>query len=99
MSTQPDPGALENWIPALALTENLGEPVARKSDLWETVTATTDGQSRDFPEAGQPLELYRGCDWLAAEIESGRRILPGLGPGMRPVSTPRRIRHIGPPRL
>jgi hypothetical protein len=60
-------------------TESIGEIVARMADLWEAVTAKSEGQgSQDFPEAGQLLELCRGYDCLAAEIESGRRRLPGM---------------------
>ncbi|WP_433678352.1 hypothetical protein [Nocardia sp. CA-119907] len=60
-------------------TESIGEIAARMADLWEAVTAKTNGQNgEDFPEAGQLLELCRGYDYLAAEIESGRRLLPGM---------------------
>jgi hypothetical protein len=95
MSAQSDPGAPEDWPLAPAHTESIGKVAARMADLWEAVTAKTDDQgSEDFPEAGQLLELCRGYDCLAAEIESGRPMLPELGPDVRPVSTPRHIRHI-----
>ena len=60
-------------------TESIGEIAARMADLWDALAAKTgERNNEDFPEAGQLLELCRGYDWLAAEIESGRRLLPGM---------------------
>ncbi|WP_280329832.1 hypothetical protein [Nocardia wallacei] len=77
----PSNAAAMDGLPVLPVhTESIGEIAARMAELWEAVTAKTDRRSGedDFPEAEQLLELCRGYDHLAAEIESGRRTLPGM---------------------
>jgi hypothetical protein len=60
-------------------TESIGEIAARMADLWETVTVKAKQPGcEELPEAHQLVELCKGYDCLAAEIESGRRLPPGV---------------------
>ncbi|RDI55909.1 hypothetical protein [Nocardia mexicana] len=60
-------------------TESIGEIAARMADLWEAIIAKAQQRNCDeVPEAEQLVELCKGYDYLAAEIESGRRLLPGV---------------------
>ncbi|WP_338773041.1 hypothetical protein V7968_16365 [Nocardia vulneris] len=58
-------------------TETIGQIIARMAELWEMVSASSDAL-RDLPEANRLAELCDGYDTLAAEIEAGRRVPPGL---------------------
>jgi len=58
-------------------TESIGEIAAHMAELWEATIATiTQPTSAEFPETVQLIELCVAYDSLAAEIESGRRMLP-----------------------
>ncbi|WP_306359804.1 hypothetical protein [Nocardia sp. CC227C] len=60
-------------------TESIGEIAARMADLWEAVTAKTKRPGGDeISEARQLVDLCQGYDCLAAEVETGRRQLPGV---------------------
>ncbi|MBF6259882.1 hypothetical protein IU468_26750 [Nocardia farcinica] len=60
-------------------TESIGEIAARMADLWETVTIKANQPDcDDLPEAHQLVELCKGYDHLAAEIETGWRLPPGV---------------------
>ncbi|MFF7944521.1 hypothetical protein ACFZC5_32850 [Nocardia gamkensis] len=67
-------------LPAVPMhTESIGEIVARMADLWEQSVAKATELTCDTPaETHQLVELCAGYDCLAAEIESGRRLLPGM---------------------
>lgn len=58
-------------------TESIGEIAARMADLWEAMTARSETHD-EVPEAAQLSELCVAYDELAAAIESGQRLLPGL---------------------
>ncbi len=60
-------------------TESIGEIAANMADLWEATIAkvTQPTTSAEFSETVQLIELCAAYDSLAAEIESGRRLLPG----------------------
>ncbi len=60
-------------------TESIGEIAARMADLWEqAMVRATELTCDESAEAHQLVELCAGYDCLAAEIESGRRLLPGM---------------------
>ncbi|WP_280189395.1 MULTISPECIES: hypothetical protein [Nocardia] len=60
-------------------TESIGEIAARMADLWEAmIDKAKHYVVGEFPEAAQLIELCRGYDSLAAEIETGRRLPPGV---------------------
>ena len=61
-------------------TESIGEIAAHMAELWGTTIAkvTQPTISPKFPETVQLIELCVAYDSLAAEIESGRRMLPGM---------------------
>ncbi|RDI53325.1 hypothetical protein [Nocardia mexicana] len=60
-------------------TESIGEIAARMADLWERAVARgSEPICTPQPETHQLVELCTGYDYLAAEIESGRRTLPGM---------------------
>ncbi|MGV9751130.1 hypothetical protein [Nocardia farcinica] len=60
-------------------TERIGEIAARMADLWETVAVRAEQPDCDeLPEAHQLVELCKGYDQLVAEIETGRRLPPGV---------------------
>ena len=61
----------------LVHTESVGEIVTRMAALWEVVIARASDPD-ELPEAHQLCELSVAYDQLAAEIESGHRIPPGL---------------------
>ncbi|MBF6299088.1 hypothetical protein IU459_16280 [Nocardia amamiensis] len=58
-------------------TESIGEIAARMAALWEVVSANV-GDLDDLPEADRLMELCEGYDGLVAEIETGRRLPPGV---------------------
>lgn len=58
-------------------TESVGEIAARMAELWEQLVERASDLD-ELPEAYQLCELSAAYDHLAAEIESGRRIPPGL---------------------
>ncbi|WP_174186462.1 hypothetical protein [Nocardia barduliensis] len=58
-------------------TESLGDIASRMAALWEVVSANA-GDLDDLPEADRLMELCEGYDYLAAEIETGRRLPPGV---------------------
>ncbi|WP_305779099.1 hypothetical protein [Nocardia nova] len=58
-------------------TESVGAIAARMADLWVSVTAKAD-LLEELPHAYQLCELCVAYDSLAAEIEAGRRLPPGL---------------------
>ncbi|MBF6340649.1 hypothetical protein IU450_32845 [Nocardia abscessus] len=66
-----------NARPVPVHTESIGEIAARMAALWEVVSAHV-GDVGDLPEAHRLMELSEGYDALAAEIDAGRRIPPGL---------------------
>ncbi|MGV9676450.1 hypothetical protein ACWDSJ_14330 [Nocardia sp. NPDC003482] len=72
--------AVAEWAPLEPLhTESVGEVVARMARLWEAMyDKARHCLTEDFPEAAQLFELCQGYDYLAAEIETGRRIPPGM---------------------
>ncbi|WP_157227317.1 hypothetical protein [Nocardia asiatica] len=60
-------------------TESIGEIAARMASLWETmIDKAKKFAVEEFPEAAQLIELCCGYDCLAAEIETGRRLPPGV---------------------
>ncbi|WP_433755800.1 hypothetical protein [Nocardia sp. CA-135398] len=58
-------------------TESVGMIAARMADLWERLVAKASDLD-ELPEAYQLCELCAAYDVFAAEIESGRRLPPGL---------------------
>lgn len=58
-------------------TESVGDVVARMAELWGLLNAYPPDVS-DPPEAVLLMELCGGYDALAAEIETGRRLPPGV---------------------
>ncbi len=66
-------------LPAVPVhTESIGEIAARMADLWErSIAKATERTCTELAETHQLVELCAGYDSLAAEIESGRRLLPG----------------------
>ncbi|MBF6328428.1 hypothetical protein [Nocardia transvalensis] len=68
----------DQGVPEVAVhTQSIGEIAARMADLWETVSAKAM-DPEELPEAHQLCELCAAYDGLAAEIEAGQRIPPGL---------------------
>jgi hypothetical protein len=66
-------------VPAVAIhTQSIGEIAARMAELWESVLVQATDRDDDLPAAEQLVQLCTGYDCLAAEIESGRRLPPGL---------------------
>ena len=61
-------------------TESIGEIAAHMAELWgATIAKVTQPTMRpEFPETVQLIELCVAYDCLAAEIESGRRMVPGM---------------------
>lgn len=59
-------------------TESIGEVTARMAGLWEAMSAKGTHWDKDCAVAEQLRELCRGYDCLAAEIETGRRLPPGV---------------------
>ncbi|RDI54002.1 hypothetical protein DFR68_102123 [Nocardia mexicana] len=73
-SVQPD-----RLAPVPLHTESIGEIAARMADLWERAVAKgSEPTCTPQLETQQLVELCAGYDCLAAEIESGRRLLPGM---------------------
>ncbi|WP_280448609.1 hypothetical protein [Nocardia brasiliensis] len=58
-------------------TESVGDIAARMAELWE-VLSSSDTDPGDQPEAELLAQLCDSYDGLAAEIEAGRRLPPGL---------------------
>ncbi|WP_433679205.1 hypothetical protein [Nocardia sp. CA-119907] len=58
-------------------TESVGMIAARMAELWERLVAKASDLD-ELPEAHQLCELCAAYDAFAAEIESGRRLPPGL---------------------
>lgn len=58
-------------------TESVGDIAARMAELWGLLNGYAPDVS-DPPEAVLLMELCDGYDALAAEIESGRRLPPGV---------------------
>lgn len=58
-------------------TESVGAIAARMADLWVSVMAKAE-LLEEMPQAHQLCELCVSYDSLAADIESGRRLPPGL---------------------
>jgi hypothetical protein len=48
------------------------------AELWESVRVEATDRDDDMSAAEQLVQLCTGYDCLAAEIESGRRLPPGL---------------------
>lgn len=66
-----------NARPVPVHTESLGEIASRMAALWEVVSAIA-GDLDGLPEADRLMELCEGYDGLVAEIETGRRLPPGV---------------------
>ncbi|MGW3545654.1 hypothetical protein ACWDNI_34630 [Nocardia niigatensis] len=58
-------------------TESVGMIAARMAGLWETLVAKASDLD-ELPEAHQLCELCAAYDAFVAEVESGRRLPPGL---------------------
>ncbi|MFF0493925.1 hypothetical protein ACFYTQ_33310 [Nocardia sp. NPDC004068] len=58
-------------------TESVGDIVARMAGLWDVLLTRPEALD-ELPEVCRLCELSAAYDYLAAEIESGRRIPPGL---------------------
>ncbi|WP_157117778.1 hypothetical protein [Nocardia vaccinii] len=78
LPTQAPPGQL----PQLPIhTESIGEIAAKMADLWERAVSTgadTDPMATACAAKHQLAELCAGYDDLAGEVESGRRLFPGM---------------------
>lgn len=73
-----DPAPIDGLPLQPVHTESIGEVLARIADLWAVLHYQADPVLGFVPMCAQLLELCRGYDCLAAEVETGRRLLPGL---------------------
>ena len=76
-SDVPPTSSVDSVLEVVVHTESVGEIAARMADLWERLVDRAS-ELDELPEAHQLCELSAAYDHLAAEIESGRRIPPGM---------------------